>query len=50
MPNAGPKCHGRTPVIVIFADGIKQDFIAFHCGRQVRLLPASKVLRLVIDQ
>ncbi|ANT49297.1 NAD(+)/NADH kinase [Mesorhizobium amorphae] len=35
---------------VIFADGIEQDFIAFDWGRRVRLLPASRVLRLVVDQ
>ncbi|CDX46441.1 conserved hypothetical protein [Mesorhizobium sp. ORS 3359] len=35
---------------VIFADGIEQDFIAFDWGRQVRLSPASRVLRLVIDR
>ncbi|MDX8443487.1 hypothetical protein [Mesorhizobium australafricanum] len=35
---------------VIFADGIEQDFIAFDWGRQVRLSPASRVLRLVVDQ
>ncbi|MDX8458277.1 hypothetical protein [Mesorhizobium humile] len=35
---------------VIFADGIEQDFIAFDWGRQVRLSPASRVLRLVVDR
>ncbi|RAZ90255.1 hypothetical protein DPM33_15665 [Mesorhizobium hawassense] len=34
---------------VIFADGIEQDFVAFDWGRQVRLSPASRVLRLVVD-
>jgi len=34
---------------VIFTDGIEQDFIAFDWGRQVRLAPASRALRLVID-
>ena len=35
---------------VIFADGIEQDFIAFDWGRQARLSPASRVLRLVVDR
>jgi hypothetical protein len=35
---------------VIFADGIEQDFIAFDWGRQVRLSPASRVLRLAVDR
>ncbi|BCG91757.1 NAD(+)/NADH kinase [Mesorhizobium sp. 131-2-1] len=35
---------------VIFADGIEQDFIAFDWGRQVQLQPASRALRLVVDQ
>ena len=35
---------------VIFADGIEQDFVAFDWGRQVRLSPASRVLRLVTDR
>ncbi|RWA72041.1 MAG: hypothetical protein E5X49_08300 [Mesorhizobium sp.] len=35
---------------VIFADGIEQDFIAFDWGRQVQLSPASRALRLVVDQ
>ncbi|MEW6633024.1 MAG: hypothetical protein AB1440_19315 [Pseudomonadota bacterium] len=35
---------------VIFADGIEQDFVAFDWGRQVRLAPASRVLRLVSDR
>ncbi|WP_296745558.1 hypothetical protein [Mesorhizobium sp.] len=35
---------------VIFADGIEQDFVAFDWGRQVRLSPASRVLRLVSDR
>ncbi len=34
----------------LIADGIEQDFIAFDWGRQVRLAPASRVLRLVVDR
>ena len=34
----------------IFADGIEQDFIAFDWGRRVQLQPASRALRLVVDQ
>ncbi len=32
---------------VIFADGIEQDFLAFGWGRQVRVGPAERVLKLV---
>ncbi|MEH3116079.1 MAG: hypothetical protein PGN25_00215 [Methylorubrum populi] len=32
---------------VVFADGIEQDFLGFGWGRQVRLAPAARTLRLV---
>lgn len=32
---------------VIFADGIEQDFLTFGWGRQVRVSPAGRVLKLV---